>query len=192
MKLLKSILKYDGFLKIFTKTFEVNGEIITRDILERGDAAAAIVYNVDEQKYYFVRQPRPATFNKTINNPDKILELIAGVIDRKNDELETPETCIRREIEEEAGFKDIREVLGINSFFLSPGGSTEEIYLFYVEVGNEGRVETSGVEGEQERIEQVSYTFEEITQRLEMGLFEDAKTIIALQWLVIYKSLRKF
>lgn len=172
MKLIKQELVHNGFLKVFKNTYQTEKQTLTREVLERGNSVAALVYNLNTSLYYLVSQPRPATFNDT-ENPDDFVEVIAGMIDKD----ETPWCAIIREIEEELGFADFKDVIFISKFFPSPGGCSEKIYLFYVEVTDEGKVETNGTEDE--NIKTATFTREE----LENQEFYDAKTIIAVQYL---------
>lgn len=170
MNLIESTLKYDGFLKVFTNTYQTGTQKIVREVLERGDAVAALVYNLDDELYYLVSQPRPATFNKVVD-AENFVEVIAGMIDK--DEIGWE--AIVREITEELGFKEFVDVIFLKVFFPSPGGCSEKVYLYYVEVTNEGKIETNGVGDE--NIRTVTFTKEELLQKE----FFDAKTIIAIQ-----------
>lgn len=174
MKLIESINVYKGFLKVFLNTYEVGEQTLTREILERGDSVAALVYNLDTHLYYFVSQPRPATFNKGVDS-DNFIEVIAGMID----EGETPEQAIVREVKEELGFQNVINCNKIGEFFLSPGGCSEKLHLFSIGVTNKNKIETSGVDDE--NIKTVTMTFEE----LKHFIFDDAKSIIAQQYELI-------
>lgn len=171
MELIESTNVYKGFLKVFKNTYKVREQTLTREILERGDSVAALVYNLDTHLYYFVSQPRPATFNKGVDS-DNFIEVIAGMID----EGETPEQAIVREVEEELGFQSIIHNYKIGEFFLSPGGCTERLHLFNIMVNNKDKVETSGVGDESIK------TITMFSEQLRNFVFFDAKTIIAQQY----------
>ena len=66
-------------------------------------------------------------------------ELVAGVLEAD----ESPEITIRREILEEIGY-EVSDLVYISSFYVSPGGSTERIIIYYAEVDNEGKVSKGG------------------------------------------------
>lgn len=171
MKLIESLNVYKGFLKVFKNTYQVGKQTLTREVLERGDSVAAIVYNISTGLYYFVSQPRPATFGKT-QDPVNFIEVIAGMID----EDETPEQAIIREVKEELGFQSIVHNRKIGEFFLSPGGCSEKLHLFSIGVTNKNKIETSGVDDE--NIKTVTMTPNE----LKHFIFGDAKSIIAQQY----------
>jgi ADP-ribose pyrophosphatase len=96
---------------------------------------------------------------------------------------EPPEAALRREIEEELGYRPDR-VEHIATFYVSPGGSSERIWLYYAEVSEAGRVSAGGgLPGEHEDIRVLSLTAEEARAALAEDRLVDAKTIIGLQWL---------
>ena len=116
--------------------------------------------------------------------PGWLIEIIAGMIDRG----EQPEASIRREIEEELGYR-ADHIEHIATFYVSPGGSSERIWLYYAEVGEAGHVSAGGgLAGEHEDIRVVSISPEEARTALKDGRIADAKTIIGLQWLFSAKD----
>lgn len=149
---------------------------IRRLVFERGDATAALLFNHDSQKVLLIEQFRYPTYEK---GPGWIQEVVAGVI--KPDE--NPEEAIRREIEEEVGYR-AQQLTPIATFYVSPGGTSERIFLYYAEVGNNDRVsDGGGLAAENEDIRLVEYTKSDLSQALTTGQIQDAKTLIAVQWL---------
>ncbi len=147
-----------------------------RLVFERGDSVAAVVYHRDSDCLLFAEQFRYPTVGK---GSGWLLEVVAGMIDRG----ESPETALRREIEEELGFA-LTRCEPIATFFVSPGGSSERIWLYYAEVSEDGRVGSGGgVAAEQEEIRIVSMSTATAMDALREGALVDAKTIIGLQWL---------
>jgi ADP-ribose pyrophosphatase len=99
------------------------------------------------------------------------------------DKGETPAEAIRREILEEAGFAAER-IEPIADFFVSPGGSSERIFLFCALVSDGARVgEGGGVATEHEDIRLVPVRLDDFMTRLAAHGFADAKTIVAGYWL---------
>jgi nudix-type nucleoside diphosphatase (YffH/AdpP family) len=156
-----------------------NGEMsqpVRRLVFERGDSAAALLLNRDTLKVILIDQFRYPTYDK---GPGWIHEVVAGSI-REN---EQPEACIQREIREEVGYK-VSKLIHIATFYVSPGGTSERIVLFYAEVGEADRVSAGGgLASEHEDIEQVEMALPDLWRAMEHGEIVDAKTLIAAQWL---------
>ena len=95
-----------------------------------------------------------------------------------------------REIKEEVGF-DIKEgkIALLNSFFVSPGYSTEKIYLYLAFVQNEDKTaDGGGVEGEHENIEIELYNVNKFFEMVADGTICDSKTLIGAQALWHYRN----
>jgi nudix-type nucleoside diphosphatase (YffH/AdpP family) len=175
-------LVFDDFFKIeeihlrFRRFDGQMSDPVRRLIFERGDAVAALIVNVDTQKALMTRQFRYPTLEK---GPGWLHEVVAGMIDAH----EQPEKAIKREIHEEIGYQ-VNELTPIANFYVSPGGSSERIYLYYAEVRNVDRVSAGGgLASEHEDIELVEVSFDRLWEALERGEIRDAKTLIAVQWL---------
>ncbi len=153
-----------------------------RLVFERGDSVAAVVVHRESHSLLFTEQFRFPTLGK---GSGWLLEVIAGMIDSG----ESPEAALRREIEEELGFA-VARLEPISTFFVSPGGSSERIWLYYAEVTDLGRLSAGGgVAAEQEEIRIVRLSPDAAQAALREGRLPDAKTIIGLQWLFA-KSLK--
>ncbi|WP_114784478.1 NUDIX domain-containing protein [Botryobacter ruber] len=166
MDILKRETAYDGFFKIKKLTVEQHGHIFTREQFDRGDAAAALVHDTVQDKYILTRQYR-------IGSESELIEVVAGMVDKG----ESPEESIVREIEEEIGYH-VNHLEHIHTFYSSPGGATEKVYLYFAEV-SEQHAAGGGNDHEHEHIAVTAYTPEEFEQLQT----PDAKTIIAQQWL---------
>ncbi|MCB0223274.1 MAG: NUDIX hydrolase, partial [Anaerolineae bacterium] len=111
--------------------------------------------------------------------PGWIVEVMAGMLNPGED----PQQAIRREIMEEAGYQ-VNELTPIATFYPSPGGSSECLFLYYAEVDNRHKIASGGgLAVEHEDIEIVEYSLPEAWQALAAGQIVDAKTLIALMWL---------
>jgi ADP-ribose pyrophosphatase len=154
---------------------------VRRLVFERGDSVAAVVFDRDNERLLLTEQFRFPAFEK---GPGWLIELIAGMIDRG----EQPQDALRREIEEELGYRANR-IEHIATFYVSPGGSSERIWVYYAEVGSAARVSAGGgLPGEHEDIRVVSISPDEARAALKDGKIVDAKTIIGLQWLFSEKD----
>lgn len=156
-----------------------NGEMsppITRLSLERGDGAAVILYNPKDQTVVLIEQFRYPTYQ---HGTGWLLELPAGIVNPTEDPADT----MRRELIEETGFH-IATLRLVSTFYTSPGGSSERIFLYYGEFSPEDKLSAGGgLPSEHEDIQlhilPATQAFEELAQ----GKIQDAKTIIGLQWL---------
>ena len=149
---------------------------VRRLVFERGDSVAALLLNRDTQRVILIEQFRYPTYEK---GPGWLYEVVAGMIDKG----EQPEDAMRREIREEIGYQT-RELTSIATFYVSPGGSSERILLYYAEVGDADRISSGGGKAsEHEDIRQVELTLPELWKMLENNEITDAKTLIAVQWL---------
>jgi nudix-type nucleoside diphosphatase (YffH/AdpP family) len=149
---------------------------VRRLVFERGDSVAALLLNRDTQQVILTEQFRYPTYEK---GPGWLYEVVAGMID----EGEQPEDAMRREIREEIGYQ-VHELTHIATFYVSPGGSSERIVLYYAEVGNADRISAGGGKAsEHEDIRQIDMPLPELWQALENNDLADAKTLIAVQWL---------
>jgi nudix-type nucleoside diphosphatase (YffH/AdpP family) len=107
-----------------------------------------------------------------------LIEACAGLLDKDN-----PEECIRRETEEETGYK-ITEVQKVFEAYMSPGSVTELLYFFIAEYSKEMKVtDGGGVDHEEENIEVLEIPFAEAMNMVERGEIMDGKTIMLLQYI---------
>src|SRR5262245_20862434 len=156
---------FDDFFKIdkaklrFERYDGSMSEVVQRLNFERGDSAAALLFDARTRVVYLIEQFMYPTLAKA---GGWLQTVVAGMID----EGETPEEAIRREIEEEAGFAAER-IEPVANFFVSPGGSSERIFLFCAVVSDAARVgEGGGVATEHEDIRLVPVAVNEFLARL--------------------------
>lgn len=148
----------------------------SREAYDRGNGATILLYNKELKKVILTRQFRLPSF---INgNPSGMLiEACAGLLDKDN-----PEDCIRRETEEETGYK-VSEVRKIFEAYMSPGSVTEILFFFVAAYTPTMKVnDGGGIEHEQEDIEVLELPFEEALEMIETGAIKDGKTIMLLQY----------
>jgi GDP-mannose pyrophosphatase NudK len=148
----------------------------SREAYDRGNGATILLYNKEHKTVILTKQFRLPTF---INgNPSGMLvEACAGLLDKDN-----PEDCIKRETEEETGYK-ITDVRKIFEAYMSPGSVTEILYFFVAEYTQSMKVnEGGGIEHEQEDIEVLELTLEKAMQMITSGEIKDAKTIMLVQY----------
>ncbi|OYU97356.1 MAG: GDP-mannose pyrophosphatase NudK [Bacteroidetes bacterium B1(2017)] len=147
-----------------------------REAYDRGNGAAILLYNKEQHTVILTRQFRLPTYING-NESGMLIEACAGLLDQDN-----PEDCIRRETEEETGYK-IKDVRKIFEAYMSPGSVTEMLYFFIAEYTKDMKVnEGGGVEHEEENIEVLEMKLDEAMNLLATGEIRDAKTILLLQY----------
>lgn len=166
MNIKKKETIYEGFYTFRKLIVEEDGDTFEREQFDSGNAVAALVYNTEEDNYIFVKQYRYSA-------EKELLEVVAGVL-----EEDDPEKTIKKEIAEETGY-EVNKLEHIWNFYTSPGACTEQVHLFYAEVSQK-KTKGGGNEEEHENIKIKAYTLDELrTEKM-----ADAKTIIAVQWLL--------
>lgn len=152
-------------------------QVQTREAYDRGNGAAILLYNKEQQTVILTKQFRMPTFING-NKDGMLIEACAGLLDKDN-----AEDCIRRETEEETGYK-IKEVKKIFEAYMSPGSVTEMLYFFIAEYSNAMKItEGGGLEHEQENIEVLEIKFQQAFDMINTGVIKDGKTIMLLQYI---------
>ncbi|MFZ2784585.1 MAG: GDP-mannose pyrophosphatase NudK [Sediminibacterium sp.] len=162
-----------------------DGTVLTqsREAYDRGNGATILLYNREQRTVILTRQFRLPTYVN--GNPDGMLiEACAGLLDKDN-----AEDCIRRETEEETGYK-IRDIRKIFEAYMSPGSVTEILYFFIAAYSKQMKVHAGGgVEGEEENIEVLELPIDQAKEMMEAGTIKDAKTILLLQYVLLHQVL---
>lgn len=119
---------YDGFFSMRAysvehDSFEGGSLRIRREMMERGDAAAMLLYDPKADSVLLLDQFRIGPAARQ-DNP-WLTEIVAGIVDAG----ETAEEAVRRECLEEAGYQPY-EVSFLGRYYSSPGGCSERIDLF--------------------------------------------------------------
>src|SRR5580698_10212115 len=117
-----------------------------REVYDRGNGATILLYNKEKQTVILTRQFRLPTYLNG-NDSGMLIETCAGLLDKEN-----PEAAIRRETEEETGYK-IGEVKKVFEAYMSPGSVTVILYFFVARYTKEMKVgEGGGLEEDGESI----------------------------------------
>ena len=150
-------------------------QTIVREAYESGgDGAGILLCDKTRRTVVLTRQFRlPAFIN---GHPDGMLiEVPAGLLDG-----EAPDDAVRREAEEETGFR-VTAVNEVINAYPSPGAVTQRLHLFIAEYTSTDRVGTGGGNvDEGEHIEVIEVPFDEALAMIDTGDIVDAKTIILL------------
>lgn len=188
VKILQTEILSDNWYTLKKVTYEYlkkDGKWQTqnREAYDRGNGATILLYNKDTRTVILTRQFRLPTFING-NATGLLIEACAGLLDKDN-----PEDCIRRETEEETGYK-ISDVKKVFEAYMSPGSVTEILYFFIAEYAPSMKItEGGGLEQEQEDIEVLELPIDQAMQMIGTGEIKDAKTILLLQYVKLQNIL---
>ena len=167
-KVTYSISKKDG-----------SAETQSREAYDRGNGAVILLYHKTLKSVILTRQFRLPTFING-NQDGMLIEACAGLLDNDH-----PEECIKRETEEETGYK-ISNAEKIFEAYMSPGSVTEILHFFIAEYSQDMKIaDGGGLEEEGEHIEVLELPFDKALKMIDDGEIKDAKTIMLLQYLRI-------
>ena len=181
IKILKTDILSDNWYTLKKVTYEYAKKdgtinVQSREAYDRGNGATILLYNKESKNVILTRQFRLPTFING-NESGFMIEACAGLLDKDN-----PEDCIKRETEEETGYK-VTEVRKIFEAYMSPGSVTEILYFFVGEYSQQMKVnEGGGAEHEEENIEVLEMNFDKALGMTTSGEVKDAKTIMLLQY----------
>jgi len=184
-RIIENELIYKGFsefrkIKIQYETYESGIGEKTVEMVERGDSASIVLFEKDTSTLILAEQFRYPTAK---NSGGWIQELVAGRID----DDESVETTIKRELMEEAGYR-VKKIERIGHYYVSPGYTTERIFIFYSEVMSNDKVLAGGGKFEEsENIKLIKIPVEELEQKIKSNSIIDAKTMIGVQWFLLNK-----
>ena len=139
------------------------GRVTQREIVEHGGAVAVVPLDT-EMNVLLVRQ-----YRKPVEQ--ELLEVPAGGLE----EGEDPETCARRELEEETGYT-AGQMERLAYFFTTPGFCNEEMHAFLATVLAPGRAHPEA----DESIEVVRVPLASVPEMIQRGEIRDAKSIVCL------------
>lgn len=144
-----------------------NGSTSKREIVHHNGAVAIIA--VHDDHLFLVRQYRTPT-------EEVILEIPAGKVEKDEEPYETA----RKELKEEIGgvSSDIRKLY---EFYTAPGFASELIHMYIAE---DLKLEEQALEND-EFLDVVKVPINLLEEHLEKGYFRDAKTIIAVQYILL-------
>jgi GDP-mannose pyrophosphatase NudK len=155
----------------------------SREAYDRGNGAVILLYNKALQTVILTKQFRMPTYING-NQTGMLIEACAGLLDKDN-----PEDCIKRETEEETGYK-IAEVKKVYEAYMSPGSVTEVLHFFIAAYEpSMKQADGGGIEHEQEEIEVLELNIDKAFQMIETGEIKDAKTIMLLQYVRLHQIL---
>lgn len=178
---------YKNFFKILRARFQHEkfdgsmSEDVERLVFDRGNSVGVVLYDAEQDMVLLTKQFRyPAYLH---DGPGWLIEIVAGVLDKGRDAI----AVAHSELVEEIGYT-IDHLQFLCSFYLSPGGSSEQMRLYLGYVHHTQKVsEGGGLASEHEDIQLICLPLSQALDMIQRSEICDAKTIIALQQVYFLK-----
>lgn len=154
---------------------------VVRELLIKGEAAALIAYDPILDNVILIEQVRIGAYDGNQKKSPWLLELVAGMVDKGNEE---PTEVAIREAQEEAGL-EVKAVQHALSVWDSPGGQLERLHIFLGLIDSSS-VKSGNIHGLEEENEDILVhvvSREQAYQWVEDGTIDNVITVIGLQWL---------
>jgi ADP-ribose pyrophosphatase len=177
--------RYDGFLKVDEYRLRHRlfaggwSPVIAREMMERGHAVCAALYDPNSDVVVLVEQFRIGAYAG--GSPAWMVECVAGMIAQG----ENPVDVVRREIIEETGLT-ASDIVPAGRAFASPGGTSEIVEMFVARVDSSKAGGIHGLAHEGEDIRVLAEPFDDA-----LAAFFDGRrignsfTLMTLQWLAL-------
>jgi len=156
-------------------------DIVTREVFERGHAAAVLPYDPVRDEVVLIEQFRPGAYAG--GGDPWLLEIVAGIIDAG----ESAETVAHREAREEANLV-VEDLLPVAHCFMTPGACSESLQIFCGRTDAAGAGGVFGLPDEHEDIRVMALPFAEARRMLDALAFRNAITVIGMQWLALHRD----
>lgn len=152
---------------------------VTREVLVRGHAVAALPYDPITDQILLIEQFRIGAYHGQAN--PWVVEVVAGMMDVQG---ESAEQALHRELAEEAGIEQA-QLQHIVDYFPSPGGSDEQIKLYLARCDLSGHEtgQAFGLVSETEDIRIHKLPRNQWRQWMAQGRLNNAATLLSLFWL---------
>ena len=150
---------------------------LSHEAYGKNDGVAILLYNSQTKNVILCKQFRIPVYMAGVFNGYSI-EVCGGALDKG----ETPENCVKREVQEELGYK-VSNIKTIGAVFLSPGIVKERVHLFIAEYTELDKIKNrgGGLEAENEEIEVLEIPFNNAMDMIVDDKIIDARTIMLLQ-----------
>ena len=154
---------------------------VERLVFERGNSVGILLYDAEQDTVLLTKQFRyPAYMD---DGPGWLIEIVAGTQDKGRDVV----TVAHSELVEEIGYK-LDRLQFLCKFYLSPGGSSEQMHLYLGYLHHAEHVsQGGGLASEHEDIQLLRIPLSRALKMIQQGEIRDAKTIIALQQVYLLK-----
>jgi ADP-ribose pyrophosphatase len=187
VELVERTVPFQGYFRVaryvFRQELYQGGQsgTFSREVFERGQAAAVLPYDPRRDEVVLIRQFRAGSF--AAGRHPWSWEAVAGIIE----DGETPERLVRREAVEEANLT-IGDLEFVNSVMLTPGACSESCAIHVGRVDSAGAGGIFGLASENENILVKAMPFAEARAMLDRAEIDNAIAVIALQWLALHRD----
>ena len=154
---------------------------ITREIFERGHAAATLPYDPVRDEVVLLEQFRVGAH--AAGREPWMIEIVAGIIE----DGETPESLVQREMLEEAGLTTL-ELEPMATILTSPGGASETVHFFCARIDSSDAGGLFGLDYEGEDIRAFVVPGNDVADLLTSGQVENGHAVLALQWFLLNRD----
>lgn len=152
-----------------------------RQVYDRGNGACLLPYDPERRTVLLVRQFRMPVWINAKGREGWLIEACAGLLDDLD-----PEAAIRREAEEELGYR-LGAIRRVHDIYMSPGSVSERLAFFTARYSPADRVFAGGGKAEEgEDIEVLEPTLDQALGMVRAGEIADAKTVILLWHVKLY------
>ncbi len=171
--LYQGFFRYEGFT-VEHDTFKGGSLSIERELLERGDAVAILLYDKQYDEVLLIEQFRIAPAVRDDNA--WMIEVVAGMLGEGEDKVQ----CAIRESIEEAGYEPF-DVQFLGKTYASPGGTSECLYMYLGYVDKDKPVsEGGGLDEEHEDIRSFWVSREEAVQMAKDGRINSSVPMLTI------------
>ncbi|MDX2464882.1 MAG: NUDIX domain-containing protein [Porticoccus sp.] len=168
-KMIRFSLRHKLFSGAWSKPFQ-------RELLERGNCVGVLLYDPVHKLVGLVEQFRIGALEQ--KDGPWLFEVVAGMVDPG----ESLEVVACREVAEEAGIDNLK-LQPICDYWVTPGGSSERMYLYCALTDLTGCGGVFGLDHESEDILLHVLPQTEAFSWLDQGRCNNAATTICLMWL---------
>jgi ADP-ribose pyrophosphatase len=180
-------LRYKGFYRLTEIKLQhdlyAGGQspVLTRELIDRGHAVVVLPYDPVRDELVLIEQFRIGA-GEDATGP-WLMEAIAGY----KEPGESAEDVVHREAYEEAGCK-LSDLELMHRCYSSPGGSNEQLHLFFARTDSSNINGIHGLDEEGEDIKVHVVSSQQAFDWLDSGRIDSAMPIIALQWFRINRE----
>ncbi len=154
---------------------------ITREIFERGHAAATLPYDPVRDEVVLLEQFRVGAH--AAGREPWMIEIVAGIIE----DGETPESLVQLEMLEGAGLTTL-ELEPMATILTSPGGASETVHFFCARIDSSDAGGLFGLDYEGEDIRAFVVPGNDVADLLTSGQVENGHAVLALQWFLLNRD----